>query len=279
MPVIIVGNITVGGTGKTPLVIYLTNFLIQKGFRPGIISRGYKGKAKLWPQLVNELSDPHLVGDEPVLLAKRCQCALAVGPNRIESANLLIQENNCNIIIADDGLQHYRLARDIEIAVVDGRRRFGNGHCLPAGPLREPVSRMQQVDIAVINGGSEPFMLTMNLAFTKVSNLLTPGLTKELYEFKETNVHVIAGIGNPDRFFNQLAEAGISIVKHAFSDHHNFTPEELIFNDNWPVIMTEKDAVKCRQFAQKNYWYISVDAVVDSRFNAQILAKIGTLNG
>ena len=176
-------------------------------------------------------------------------------------------------------MQHYRLARDVEIAVIDGQRRFGNGFCLPAGPLREPVSRLKRVNFAVVNNDSQTNCLAMHLAFGRVVNLLIAGQSKELHEFTSNKIHAVAGIGNPDRFFEQLIKAGLSIIKHPFVDHHDFIDQELEFNDGLPVIMTEKDAVKCQKFAKANFWFVSVEAIVDSRFKEQLLEKIRTFNG
>ena len=259
VPLVIIGNITVGGTGKTPLVVWLVRELKRKGYRPGIVSRGYRGKADSWPQRVRPDSDPIMLGDEPVLLASRCGCPVAAGPDRIAAGELLILDG-VNAIVADDGLQHYRLHRDCEIAVVDGERLFGNGLLLPAGPLREPVSRLDQVDVVVINGkATEPHHVSMNLAHLP-ARLIRGGDPKPVALFNATKVHAVAGLGNPKRFFEQLSDAGLDVIEHVYDDHHAFTKADVCFSDNFPVLMTEKDAVKCRAFADARHWYVPLEA-------------------
>ncbi len=203
VPVVIVGNLTVGGTGKTPLVIWLANYLKANGFRPGIISRGYGGKARRWPQQVRPDADPTMVGDEAVLIAKRTQCPMAVGPHRVEAAQALLKYSDCNVIVSDDGLQHYALKRDVEILVVDGIRRFGNGLCLPAGPLRELPSRRDSVDCMVTNGVPAQGEFQMSYRGAEAVNMVTQERIP-LNELKDNEITAIAGIGNPDRFFNYL---------------------------------------------------------------------------
>jgi tetraacyldisaccharide 4'-kinase len=279
VPVIVIGNITVGGTGKTPLVIWLANFLRNAGYFPAIVSRGYKGEAKSWPQQVRSDSDPVIVGDEAVLLAKRCQCPVAVGPDRVAAATGLLKYSDCDIIIADDGLQHYALGRNIEIAVIDGVRRFGNGYCIPAGPLREPVSRLKEVDFVVVNGGGVMRLeYSMVLAAGPAHNLCDDTLTQLPEEFRDQQVHAVAGIGNPDRFFSQLKRQGLDIIEHPFADHHQFRAEDILFDDDLPVLMTEKDAVKCKRFASARHWYLPVDAQPDRRVGERILALIKNLS-
>lgn len=274
VPVIIVGNISVGGTGKTPFVIWLVKQLQQAGLRPGIISRGYGGKAEYYPQLVTVQSDPAVVGDEPIIISRHTHCPMAVAPNRIVAGQLLVEQFDCNIIVADDGLQHYALGRDIEIVVVDGARLFGNQYQLPAGPLREPLSRLHDVDFIVHNGGELSTEFTMNLSQGHAINLTDPSTTMELSAFTDQTVHAIAGIGHPERFFTQLTEAGLAVSPHPFSDHHPFQKEDLEFNDDKPILMTEKDAVKCQSFSQKNMWYIPINATISGRLNEQLLDKL-----
>lgn len=274
IPVVIVGNITVGGTGKTPFVIWLVKQLQQAGFRPGVISRGYGGKAEHYPQLVTPQSDPAIVGDEPVIISRHTQCPMAVAPNRVAAAQSLIKRFDCDIIVADDGLQHYALGRDIEIVIVDGDRLFGNQYQLPAGPLREPLSRLQDIDFIVHNGGKPSTEFTMNLSQGHVINLSDPSIMLELSDFNEQTVHAVAGIGNPERFFNQLSADGLQIHPHPFSDHHPFQKTDLEFNDDMPILMTEKDAVKCQPFAEKNMWYIPINATISGRLNEQLLDKL-----
>jgi len=266
LPVIITGNITAGGTGKTPLVIWLADYLRGKGYRPGIISRGYGGKASSWPQQVRSDSDPAMVGDEAVLLAGATRCPMAVGPDRVAAARALIEHSDCDVILSDDGLQHYALQRDIEIVVIDGVRRFGTGFSIPAGPMREPARRLQEADLVVINGlgSGQEHQMRMNLG--DAHNLLDKEITRRLSSFQGKAVHAIAGIGNPERFFQSLQQSGIQLEKHTFPDHYHFTSADIRFSDNKPVIMTEKDAVKCQYFATEDDWYIPVTVQMSPEF-------------
>ena len=264
VPVIVVGNIAVGGTGKTPMVIWLALQLQQWGYRPGIISRGYGGKSKKWPLAVDAHSDPKLVGDEPVLIAAETGCPISVGPDRIESIRRLCDRADINVVISDDGLQHYRMPRALEICVVDGERLLGNGWTLPAGPLREPKERLNSVDIVVANGGSwvaqsDTPTVKMKLAVSMTRNLKT-GETRPLDSFANSRVHAVAGIGNPTRFFAGLASYGIEVTMHPFLDHHAFVASDLRFSDDDPILMTEKDAVKCKNFATERMWSVPVVA-------------------
>ncbi len=270
VPVLMIGNLTLGGTGKTPLVIWLAQFLQRQGYRPGLVSRGYGGQALHYPQRVYGNSDPYLVGDEAILLAQRTTCPTIVGPNRVAAAQALLAHTDCNILLSDDGLQHYALGRDIEILVVDGIRRFGNGHCLPAGPLREPLSRLQTVDLVVSTGCAREGEFPMQLQLQKAHNL-KDGTQSALASFRRTPIHAVAGIGHPKRFFNQLQQQGLTVYEHPFSDHHRFQPNDLTFSDNLPVLMTEKDAVKCSRFACDNYWYVPADALLPAPFGQQVL--------
>jgi tetraacyldisaccharide 4'-kinase len=276
VPVVIVGNITVGGTGKTPLCIYLANLLQAEGYRVGIISRGYGGK-KVAAKMVSHNSDVTEVGDEALLILKQTNCPMAVGANRVEAGQFLLKHAPCDVILADDGLQHYALKRDIEIAVIDGERRFGNSACLPAGPLREPVDRLNSVDFIVVNGtpitGNSWHEWQMQLCGDIAVNLKT-GKTKPLAEFKFLDCHAVAGIGNPQRFFSQLEKSGISQrVDHSFPDHHVFQEKEITFK-NHPVLMTEKDAVKCKTFATENHWFVPITAQLSTEFTTQFLTLL-----
>jgi len=279
VPVMIIGNLTVGGSGKTPLVVYIANRLKAAGYRPGIISRGYGGKAKHWPQQVRADSDPVVVGDEPVLIARRTQCPMAVGPNRVEAAQALLKYENCDIVISDDGLQHYALCRDLEIVVIDGVRRFGNGYCLPAGPLREPVKRLDNVDFIVTNGAALKNEYNMQYQGKTLINLLDSKLRRNLDEFKDQKIHAVAAIGNPDKFYRTLKDAKLEFEAHYFSDHHAFKPNDVAFGDNDPILMTEKDAVKCQRFATDNMWYLPIEAKLSNTFEMQLLNKIETCYG
>ena len=270
VPVIVVGNITVGGTGKTPLVIWLVAFFKQKGRRPGIVTRGYRGRAQAWPQSVLPSSGPDQVGDEAVLLARRGACPVVADPDRVRAAQLLVRDHGCDVIVSDDGLQHLRLARDIEIAVIDGERRFGNGLCLPAGPLREPVSRLDRVSLRVTNGKARTGELGMEFVETGLCRVNSPAQAVAVADFHERQVHAVAGIGHPSRFFAQLLRLGFDVIEHPFPDHHRFTPADIVFDDNKPVIMTQKDAVKCEPFANDRHWYLSVEAMPDPVFGGRV---------
>ncbi len=270
VPVIVVGNITVGGTGKTPLVIWLANHLRELGYRPGIISRGYKAKSKEFPLVVKADSDSLLVGDEAAMVVQRTQCPMVIGPNRRQDVEQLLAAYDCNIVIADDGLQHYALQRDIEIVVADGARGFGNGMLLPAGPMREPKSRLKSVDYIITNGAKLPDAFSMFLRGQTVKNLHDDKQQHDLSVFAGKRVHAVAAIGNPERFFNTLRQAGIYVIEHRFIDHHNFTAADLVYEDQLPVIMTEKDAVKCRRFAPQfdaeRLWYLPIAADLEQEF-------------
>ncbi len=271
VPVIVVGNITVGGTGKTPLVIWLVNYLKQNHYRPGVVSRGYGGAARHWPQQVRPDSDPVMAGDEPVVIARNTGCPVAASPDRYTAAEQLIEHQHCNIIVCDDGLQHLALARDIEIAVIDGQRRFGNGFCLPAGPLRESASRLNNVDMVVCNGHPQHGEYGMEIVPLEFHSVVRPRHETSLETFRNTTVHAVAGTGNPDRFFSLLRLLGIRIIEHTFPDHYRFRREDIHFEDGLPVIMTEKDAVKCAAFAADDHWYLAIDVkmadVFEHRFS------------
>ena len=278
---IVVGNLTVGGTGKTPLVIWLAEFLRQSGYKPGIVSRGYGGKRLEAPLSVTAASDPAEAGDEPVLIARRTGCPVMVFPERAEAGRQLLAANDCDVILCDDGLQHYALARDIEIAVMDGWRRIGNGALLPAGPLREPVERLQQVDILVCQGGQpQAGEYAMTLEDPWAVSLLDSSSRKLLADLVDTPIHAVAGIGHPGRFFDDLRKKGLRLTEHAFPDHHLYRKEEICFSDDWPVMMTEKDAVKCKRLADSRHWYVPVSAVVPPELGENLLALLkGKGNG
>jgi tetraacyldisaccharide 4'-kinase len=262
-----VGNLTVGGTGKTPLVIWLCAQLRAWGFHPGVVARGYGGNSPEWPCAVSPQSDPREVGDEPVVIFTATGCPVSVGPDRVHAARALLRTGSVNVIVSDDGLQHYRLARDIEICVVDAARRFGNGRCLPAGPLREPVSRLATVDMTIFNGEPQANALHMQVHAANLRNLAT-GAQISLAELpRDQTVHAVAGIGNPARFFDLLRNEGLTIIEHPFPDHHVFDAADLDFGDmQAPVLMTAKDAVKCRAFAQPWHWALDVTAQPETAF-------------
>jgi len=274
VPVIVVGNITVGGVGKTPFVIALVNALKEKGYRPGVVSRGYGGSAKDYPRSVLPESDAQQVGDEPVLIAQRTGRPVFVDPKRVRAVRALLAQTDCDVVVSDDGLQHYALGRDVEVAMVDAKRQLGNGFCLPAGPLRELRSRLLAVDWVVTGceapassvvkkwGGGISRSATMHLKINKIYSLVDK---KHEFDFQSASTHsirAVAGIGHPDRFFKQLEQRGFSIIRHAFPDHHVFSFEDIDFGKDDIIIMTEKDAVKCRAFADERHWSLSVDAVI-----------------
>src|SRR4029079_18386470 len=259
IPVIVVGNVTVGGSGKTPLVLWIVEFLKAKGWSPAIVSRGYKGSSET-PRAATLASEPAEVGDEPVVLARRSGCPVWVGADRLAGIAALRAANpGANVVIFDDGLQHYRLRRDLEIAVLDGRGT-GNGFLLPAGPLREPAWRLSTVDAVVANGLSRKGDFSMVLVGDTLHRMTDARDRRPLKAFAGQTVHAVAGIGDPKRFFLQLGAAGIKVAPHPFPDHHAFKPRDLEFGDGLPVLMTEKDAVKLRHAAQPDWWGLPVTA-------------------
>ncbi|QDE39972.1 tetraacyldisaccharide 4'-kinase [Luteibacter pinisoli] len=272
VPVVVVGNITLGGTGKTPLIVALAQAMAERGFRPGIVSRGYGGSER-GPYLLKDDDDPAVVGDEPALI-RQGGFPVAIGRERPEAANRLI-DAGCDLILADDGLQHHRLGRDVEICVIDGERRLGNGHLLPAGPLREPATRLAEVDFIVVNGGTpQPNEIPMRLEGGTAVNMDDPTLSAPLSDFAGRPAHAVAGIGNPSRFFASLASHGIAVDGHPFADHHAFTRDDFLFADGCPVLMTDKDAVKCRAFARANWWRVPVRAVLPESFWDAVAAMV-----
>jgi len=272
-PVIVVGNLSVGGTGKTPLVIWLVARLRALGFEPGIVTRGFGGAGRsAW--LVDAADDPVIAGDEPVMLARRSGARVAVGRDRPAAAQLLI-DAGCDTIVSDDGLQHYALQRDCEIAVVDGTRGLGNGWLLPAGPLREPPSRLTEVDAVVVNGGRNAFPGAVSMRLVAQQALaLTGGGTRPLSAFAGTVVHAIAGIGNPQRFFEMLREQRIEVIPHPLDDHARIAAADIVFADSKPVLMTEKDAVKCATFADERHWLVPVEAVFEEADSVKLLGIV-----
>ena len=273
-PVVVIGNLSVGGTGKTPLTIAVVEALRARGYRPGVVSRGYGGSQRE-PILLDDAPDPACVGDEPCLI-HASGVAVAVGRDRPAAARLLL-DAGCDVLVADDGLQHYRLLRDVEICVIDGVRRFGNQRLLPAGPLREPLSRLQRVDLRVCNGGvAEAGEYPMQLRGGDVV-ALCDGERQALASFTGQRVHAVAAIGNPQRFFDSLRAAGIEPIAHAFADHHPFAPTDLAFADDLPVLMTDKDAVKCRHFAQPHWWRVPVHADLPPAFFDALITRIEAL--
>lgn len=285
VPVIVVGNLTVGGTGKTPLIAYLAALLRERGLRPGIVVRGYRGRARQWPQAVDAHSDPALVGDEPVLLARRCACPVVAAPRRAEAVRALLARHACDLVLSDDGLQHYALQRDMEILCVDARLGFGNRRCLPAGPLRESVARLHEVNFVVtrdgdqaplpLKTGQEPFPMSYRPG--DVYPLLSTQAPQALAAWRGCRVHAVAGIAHPAGFFDTLRQAGLELVPHPFPDHHAFRAGDLDFDDALPIIMTEKDAVKCFSFATAQHWYLPVTAELPEAFARLFEEQVSSL--
>jgi len=271
VPVIVVGNVSVGGTGKTPFVIWLADQLKQRGRKVGIVTRGYRGKGTQWPRAVAADSDPEEVGDEPVLLARRTRCPVVAGPDRVACVEALLEHTRVDVVLSDDGLQHYRLARAFEIAVVDGARGMGNGLCLPAGPLREPPSRLQEVDAIVVNGAGwgHAGVFRADAVVTKVYHL-KDGAERPLESFRGKPVHAVAGIGNPQRFFDLLEDADLDVESHPLEDHAEITLDELTFDEPGAVLITEKDAVKCEHLKANGVWCV----VVDFKFDADSASRL-----
>lgn len=276
VPVVIVGNLSVGGNGKTPVVIWLVQQLQQQGINVGVISRGYGSQAKQYPRLVTSQDDPVETGDEPLLIAKRTQVPVCISPNRQQAIEHLLANFPCDVIISDDGLQHYKLQRDKEIVVIDSQRLFGNGFVLPAGALREPISRLNSVDWIINNGEKNSFSTTVmtlepHYAVNLVSNEKCP-----LSHFIQQDITAIAGIGNPQRFFSMLKKLKINVLEsYAFRDHQVFSLALFEqFDQQRPLFMTEKDAVKCQKFARPNWWYVPVEAEINSLEGEQFITAL-----
>ena len=287
IPVIVIGNISVGGTGKTPLVVWLSKALSQSGFKPGIVSRGYGGDHQ-GPIAVLQDSLPQEVGDEPILIASRTACPIFVGVDRVGAAMALLKAHpEVDVLISDDGLQHHRLGRDIEIVVVDGQRGFGNALLLPAGPLREGVDRLNSVDAVVVTGAEHvaslhqkilPPIFTMQLLGDRFVSLNDAEVEQSVEFFKGKALVALAGIGNPSRFFETLAHLGLVFESQSFPDHHMFTTQDLNSFSGKTILMTEKDAVKCGRFAkdipQFDIWVLPVSAMIEADLTGLILQKL-----
>ena len=286
-PVVVVGNITVGGTGKTPLALWLAASLRERGYTPGIVCRGYGGRSSA-PRRVLPDSDPYECGDEAVLLARRSRCEVWTGADRVAAGrSLLAARPACNVLISDDGLQHYALARDVELCVVDAARGFGNGWLLPAGPLRERPFRLASVDAVVVNAGSGEALhpslglipagttrYMMKLEGHEFRNLLNPERRAGPEHFRGKRLHAVAGIGDPQRFFRHLQGMGVEFTAHSFPDHYPFTASDLEYAGAEAVLMTEKDAVKCRRYAAPTHWELPVDAVPDRALGEWVLSRL-----
>ncbi|OCG38081.1 tetraacyldisaccharide 4'-kinase [Gilliamella sp. Gris1-4] len=278
VPIIVIGNLSVGGNGKTPLVVGLIESLKQKGLKVGVVSRGYGGKSDNYPLILDKTTTTEQAGDEPVLIYQRTNVPIAVSPHRSDAVQALLKQYQLDVILTDDGLQHYALARDIEVVVIDGKRLFGNGWCMPAGPMRERDSRLKSVDLIVINGDSVNNLaqqypnktFTMQLMPLYAVNLLTQ---EKRALSSLSNICAIAGISNPKRFFDMLSKLQADVVETvSFADHQKFTLPLLnnVARNKQTLLMTEKDAVKCRQFAQQNWWYLPIDAVIPVQVIDQI---------
>jgi tetraacyldisaccharide 4'-kinase len=304
VPVIVVGNINIGGTGKTPLVIAIARYLKNSGYKPGIVSRGYKGNSSIYPILLNKRSQALDVGDEPLLLADICP--VTVDPNRHRAANYLLEKTDCDLILSDDGLQHYKLPRDIEIAVVNGKKKFGNGLLLPAGPLREPVRRLKEVDFIVTNYNSnspigktikqdEVFLKTesyFTIKPVRLKNLVSGEVCLITSEFSSNcllaecikdwkyseQIHAVAGIGDPQGFADTLISLGFEPILHSLQDHYHFDGDELFFDDDLPVIITAKDAVKCKAINNDKIWVLDIEAIADPIFLRDLLEQVKRVN-
>lgn len=291
-PIVVIGNITVGGTGKTPLIVALARALRNLGLQPGIVSRGYGGHPTHTPCAVTALSSVEEMGDEAVMIRRSVDCPMVVDPNRVRAINSLLSMQHCDVILSDDGLQHYAMQRDLEIVVLDGERLFGNAMRLPAGPLREGRSRLREVDYVVINGGQRehwqreidavggtPTPGTMTLRATQWVNMNTGarmGLGN-LPVAANGRLHALAGIGNPQRFFNNVRELGYEPLCHPFPDHYRYAPQDLAFKPTDTVVMTHKDAVKCERFATQNYWYLDTELDLEDALSDALIKDIQAL--
>ncbi len=269
VPVIIVGNITAGGGGKTPMVIWLVNHLKSMGYKPGIISRGYGGKRKVEPMFVTPHADAHASGDEPLLMAQKTQAPVMVGKDRVKAGQQLIAQYNVNIIISDDGMQHYALKRDAEIVMLDANWETGNNRFIPAGPLREPLSRLDQVDLVVYKGDKADSH-GYQLAIASVYPLGHPSQSQDIATFRSQKIHAVAGIANPNSFFKLLSQHGLAIVKNPLPDHHQISTEDLTFDDEHAVMITEKDAVKCQNIQAKNIWVVRLEIIMKTQTQTAI---------
>lgn len=277
---IVIGNLTVGGTGKTPLVIWLANELKKEGLFPGIVSRGYKSTANK-PKLINQSSNPSDVGDEPLIIFNNTNCPVVVGPNRVEAAKYLIQNRECNVLISDDGLQHFKLGRDIEIAMIDGMRKFGNNLLLPAGPLREPIKKLDQVDFVIntntfYSKDAESKENNFLMTYKPISwvNLVTQNSVEINNWSKDRIVYGIAGIGNPNSFFSLLRSLDFQVIEKVFPDHHEFIDTDFYEMNDLPIVMTEKDAIKCKFLKNPNCWYLKIEPAINEDFKTDLFKKI-----
>ena len=279
VPVIVGGNITVGGTGKTPLILWLIEQCQAQGLRIGVVSRGYGARPPSFPWTVSATDSAEQAGDEPLLIVQRSGVPLVIAPERAQAVQQLLAEHAVDLVLSDDGLQHYGLARDLELVLIDAARGLGNKRCLPMGPLREPVERLQSVDAILFNGAQHDSDngFAMQLQPTELVHVRS-GRREALNYFPEQQkMHAVAGIGNPQRFFKTLEGLNWQPIAHAFADHAEFTPQDLQFPDDLPILMTEKDAVKCRAFAADNCWYLQVAAQPSPAFASWFAQRLQPL--
>jgi tetraacyldisaccharide 4'-kinase len=279
----VVGNISVGGSGKTPLIIALVNALNERGYKVGVVSRGYGGEANAYPLAVTPETPVKQCGDEPLLIAQSCECPVVVDPDRVRAVEFLLHESPCHIVLSDDGLQHYRLHRDIEIVVVDAVRGLGNGRTLPSGPLRESPSRLSQADFVVLNGSGEDFRVAIDPTKTYKVELQALGLrnisSNQLVSVGAwkggAKVHAVCGIGHPERFAQTLEGLGFEVILSSLNDHQQLTGEDLEFGDHLPVIITAKDAIKYFNAASSNLWVLEVEMPISDDFVASLVEQAG----
>lgn len=281
IPLIVVGNVTVGGTGKTPMILWLIEHCRARGLRVGVVSRGYGAQPAHLPWRVAADQQASQAGDEPLLIVQRTGVPLMIDPDRGRAVRALLAETPLDIVLCDDGLQHYRLARDLELVLIDAARGLGNGRCLPAGPLREPIERLQSVDAVLCNGAQEDGEqgFALQLQPTALVHLRT-GRRVTLAHFPAGQaLHAVAGIGNPQRFFATLEALHWRPISHAFADHAEYSAQTLRFAPELPLVMTEKDAVKCRAFAGDDWWYLAVDAQPSAAFAVWLDERLDQLLG
>jgi tetraacyldisaccharide 4'-kinase len=272
--VIVVGNISVGGNGKTPMVIWLCEYYQKLNKKVVVISRGYGGNSEYYPCEVDQHSSPYQCGDEPVLIAKRTHYPVIVGPNRVDNIKLAIEKHNPDVIISDDGMQHYKMGRHLELCIVDSKRQFGNGLLMPAGPLRETKKRLNSIDLVIENGGEAPFHYVLEQGGLYHVKNDTPAI----FESDKISGIAVSAIGNPARFETSLTQANINIIdKQHFRDHHKFLIDDFTHDSNISIFMTEKDAVKCKSFAKDNWYYLKVDAKPNDKTQKKLVKLLKTL--
>lgn len=279
IPIIVIGNLTVGGTGKTPLTIWAVKFLTERGYSPGVISRGYGRSDPELTRMVTDLSTAEEVADEPLLIKRQTNAPVAVAQKRSDAIRMLMRETDCDVFISDDGLQHLSISSDLKVLLIDGQERFGNNFCLPAGPLRESSRRVNAFDLVIANGQGQANEYSMDCKFTEAVNVLNRSQTRPLNSFVGDAVKAVAGIQNQDRFFDMLKEQGIESINHSFPDHHDFIPSEFeeISAGSQTILMTEKDAVKCERFAGPDWWYVGIEATPEASFQEVFARSVANI--